>query len=180
MTRDQEAASGVERADLFEQRDVSANGVIIFFAGLFGSLIVIIAVVWGLWSLFTHMRAKVEPFPGIEASQIPPEPRIQVDPHLDVWRMRAHEDAVLDTYGWVDRQAGTVHIPISRAMDLLAKRGLPVWTGAGPMPGVPDTGPESGGPQTGQPMPRFHPAQPSVATESSRPLRGAPQAEAPQ
>jgi hypothetical protein len=31
----------------------------------------------------------------------------------------------LTNYGWVDRNAGKVHIPIDRAIDLLAQRGLP-------------------------------------------------------
>jgi len=82
---------------------------------------------------------------------------------LDIWRLRANEDAVLNSYGWADRRAGTVRVPIDRAMDLLVERGLPVASGSAPSLGAPDTGPESGGPQTGQPMPRFHPAQPSAA-----------------
>lgn len=38
--------------------------------------------------------------------------------------MRAAEDAQLSTYGWVNRPAGIVHIPIRRAMDLIAERGV--------------------------------------------------------
>jgi hypothetical protein len=168
MTRHQEAATGVERADLFEHTDVQPNGVLVFFGGLFGSLVVIMLLTWGVWGVFIRMRAKAERFPAPSASQIPPEPRIQVDPPLDLWNLRAHEDATLGSYGWVDRQAGTVRVPISRAMALLAERGLPVRKGSEPVPTVPDTGPESGGPQTGQPMPRFHPAQPSVQGEGPR------------
>jgi hypothetical protein len=171
MTRDQEAASGIERADLFEAQDVSPNGVIAFLVSLLGSLVLILFVVWGLWAGFTRVLIRTEaPWPWV--SQAPPEPRIQADPRLDLWRLRAREDAVLSSYGWLDQQAGTVRIPISRALDLLAERGLPVRSGAVPEAGVPDTGPESGGPQTGQPMPRFHPAQPSAAGESVRPMRG--------
>jgi hypothetical protein len=40
-------------------------------------------------------------------------------------QLRATEDAVLNTYGWVDRESGIVHIPIERAMELLLQRGLP-------------------------------------------------------
>jgi len=32
----------------------------------------------------------------------------------------------LNSYGWVDEQAGTAHIPIDHAMDLIVERGLPV------------------------------------------------------
>ena len=39
---------------------------------------------------------------------------------------RAHEHEVLTTYGWTDKNAGVVRIPIERAKDLLLERGLPV------------------------------------------------------
>src|SRR5438132_4494267 len=41
-------------------------------------------------------------------------------------QLRATEDALLNTYGWIDRENGVVHIPIQRAMDLVLQRGLPV------------------------------------------------------
>ena len=44
--------------------------------------------------------------------------------------MNARENQILTSYGWVDRKAGTVRIPIERAMDLIAHRGL----AAGPRP----------------------------------------------
>ena len=39
--------------------------------------------------------------------------------------MRAAEEQVLTTYGWVDQQKGVVRVPIDRAIDLLAQKGLP-------------------------------------------------------
>ena len=36
------------------------------------------------------------------------------------------ENEVLGSYDWVDQKNGVVRIPIDRAMDLLAQRGLPV------------------------------------------------------
>jgi hypothetical protein len=47
--------------------------------------------------------------------------------------LRAAEEADLDSYGWIDRNSGTVHIPIDRAMQLLLQRGLPD-VGAGQTP----------------------------------------------
>jgi len=41
-------------------------------------------------------------------------------------KIRGREDGLLNSYGWVDEKAGTVRIPIERAMDLLVQRGLPV------------------------------------------------------
>ncbi len=34
------------------------------------------------------------------------------------------EEKALYSYGWVDEKAGTVRIPIERAMDLIAQRGF--------------------------------------------------------
>lgn len=39
---------------------------------------------------------------------------------------RAREDLLLDNYSWVDESQGKVRIPIERAMELIAQRGLPV------------------------------------------------------
>jgi hypothetical protein len=59
---------------------------------------------------------------------LPPEPRLQIDPQSDLDAFRAAETARLSTYGWIDRQAGVVRLPIDRAMALTAARGLPGWT----------------------------------------------------
>jgi hypothetical protein len=142
---------------LFEHTDVDSRGVVIFLVSLLASLVLVLALMWGLWRVLAWTRASEGPFPQPQASQLPPAPRIQANPPLDLWRLRAHEGAVLDTYGWVDQQAGVLRIPIGRAMDLVAQRGLPVRTETGAAPTAPETGPESGGPQTGQPMPRVTP-----------------------
>jgi hypothetical protein len=62
---------------------------------------------------------------NVDARKLPPEPRLQSAPVLDLREMRAAEDEILNGYGWVDEQKGTVRIPIGRAIDLLAARGLP-------------------------------------------------------
>lgn len=54
----------------------------------------------------------------------PPLPRLQVQP-VRHWReFRSAEMERLSTYGWMDRTSGVVHIPIDRAMDLVAERGI--------------------------------------------------------
>jgi hypothetical protein len=60
--------------------------------------------------------------------QMPPEPRLQVSPTADLLALRRSEDARLSSYGWGDRTAGIVRIPIARAIELSAERGLPGWT----------------------------------------------------
>ena len=45
---------------------------------------------------------------------------------MNLKAFREHEHEVLTTYGWADKSAGVVRIPIDRAKDLLLERGLPV------------------------------------------------------
>jgi hypothetical protein len=56
-----------------------------------------------------------------------PEPRLDIDDGNQATAdLHAKEDLLLDHYSVVSGQAGTVRIPISRAMELIAQRGLPV------------------------------------------------------
>lgn len=70
----------------------------------------------------------------------PPLPRLQVQP-VRHWReFRSAEMERLATYGWMDRTSGVVHIPIDRAMDLVAERGIgplaPLVPPPAPTPGA--------------------------------------------
>jgi hypothetical protein len=56
---------------------------------------------------------------------LPPPPRLQTYPFEDIKDLRRAEQPLLTTYEWIDQSAGTVRIPIERAMDILAERGLP-------------------------------------------------------
>ena len=56
-----------------------------------------------------------------------PTPRLQTDDgNLEVAEMHAREDLLLNYYSWVDRSSGKVRIPIARAMQIIARNGLPV------------------------------------------------------
>jgi hypothetical protein len=54
-----------------------------------------------------------------------PAPHLQGNPAAELSRLKAQSLDRLNTYGWVNREAGIAHIPIERAMDILAKSGLP-------------------------------------------------------
>jgi hypothetical protein len=66
---------------------------------------------------------------GHEA-RLPPEPRLQTTPRVDLQQLRAREEEKLGTYQWVDRSAGIVRIPIDQAIKLTLERGLPAKTPA--------------------------------------------------
>jgi hypothetical protein len=62
----------------------------------------------------------------------PPSPVLQLDPQSDLQKFRAQEEARLNSYGWVDRAKGIVHIPIDEAMKEVAARGIPDFPKAQP------------------------------------------------
>lgn len=51
-------------------------------------------------------------------------PVLQVDPVADMEAMDARETQWLNSFGWVDEDAGIVRIPIDRAIELTAEQGL--------------------------------------------------------
>jgi len=54
----------------------------------------------------------------------PPLPRLQIYP-VKHWKdFQTAERERLTTYGWMDRSTGVVHIPIDRAIELIAERGV--------------------------------------------------------
>ena len=51
-----------------------------------------------------------------------PEPRLERFPRENIMNFRLGEESTLQTYGWVDKDAGIVHIPIHDAMRLMLER----------------------------------------------------------
>lgn len=77
--------------------------------------------------------------PNLKPLERFPKPNLQIDDdHAERLALYAAQNEQLNSYGWVDRSNGIVRIPIDRAMDLLAQRGLPARTngvsGAGASP----------------------------------------------
>jgi hypothetical protein len=62
---------------------------------------------------------------GRDVRIAPPGPRLQTNAEADLEHFRADEQKRLDTYYWVDRKNGAIHIPIDRAMKALVQTGIP-------------------------------------------------------
>jgi hypothetical protein len=114
-----------EPAARHEESDVNVRGVLGFAAGLLVTAVLIQFMVWLLFVYFSGREAArvapEYPLAAGEQTRVPPEPRA----------LRAREDAVLNSYGWVDKTAGVVRIPIDEAIRLTVQRGLPVRQGSG-------------------------------------------------
>jgi hypothetical protein len=66
-----------------------------------------------------------------------PEPRLEGNERIEINSFRLNEEKLLHSYGYVDQQRGVVRIPIDRAMQLVAERGLPTRPQAGAVPPSP-------------------------------------------
>jgi hypothetical protein len=94
-----------------------------------------------------EQRQTLNPMAGPRT--LPPEPRLQVRPWEEIQNLRMKEDQVLNTYGWTNKGAGMVRIPIEKAMEIVAQRGLPSR-----VPGQPaqTASPAATGGRAGQPQ----------------------------
>lgn len=123
----------LERPDVhFEPTDVHARGVLLTGFGVVVFLYISLVVLYFVFEHFKHVRAEesAPPLPiATHGVALPPEPRLERSPHRDLEQLRAAEEFELTHYKWVDRQKGTVAIPIDRAMDLLVQRGIPPQKG---------------------------------------------------
>jgi hypothetical protein len=113
----------------YESGDVSIRGVWLSALALLLMLVLVLSSAGWLQRLFSPRRPGVsQPASAEQADNtgLPPPPRLQVAPQADLQALRASEDAILNSYGWVDKAGGIVRIPIERAMQLVVEQGLPL------------------------------------------------------
>lgn len=113
-----------------ERRDVNVFQITAFGIGLLLSCIVVVFAMWAMFDfLFAHEEAKNKTNPGAammsEQSTVPPEPRLQAQPRVELRDLKRDEDAILNSYAWIDPNKGIVRIPIDQAIDIVAQKGLP-------------------------------------------------------
>jgi hypothetical protein len=83
-------------------------------------LIGLLTVIFGTFDR-TYPNRTSEAAPRVTPEELPPTPRLQIDPARDLAEVRAAEDLHLKRYGWIDRPQGLAQIPIDRAMILWAQ-----------------------------------------------------------
>jgi hypothetical protein len=135
----------------YEQSDVKMTGILVFLVAM-GIFVVVTAITcYGIGKVFNAYLNKEDgpnnkwtktvdirqlgdlpSSPAMqnkmaEITQSFPTPRVQLDDgNQDVANLHARENILLDNYTWIDQSKGTVRIPISRAMQIIAQHGLPV------------------------------------------------------
>jgi hypothetical protein len=119
--------SGVSPPDAYERSDLNARWVLFFGIGVLCATILAALITAAIiyYKAARNLKREVAlPSPASER-EINVQPRLDVDAPRQLREMRAAEDARLSGYGWIDQEAGIVRIPIDRAMDILASKGLP-------------------------------------------------------
>ena len=111
-----------------EHSDANVWIIVKFGVWLAISAVVISAGMALLFGLFVKQSEEATsefPLAVGQERRLPAAPRLQQFPVTEMYEFRKHEDEVLQKYGWVDKEAGVVRMPIADAMKLAVERGLP-------------------------------------------------------
>jgi hypothetical protein len=112
----------------FERSDANIKGLLITGAALVAGLWISAGLLYFYFAFLNHYRTAVSPPPlpsAIHGHPLPPEPRLQQSPSLDMQGLLERENFQLSHYAWVDKAKGTVAIPLDRAIRIVAERGIP-------------------------------------------------------
>jgi hypothetical protein len=125
----------------FEHQDLQPSGILYFLLGLALFLLLSILGIRGVYAFLDHRERAEQPPVNPLVTTVPtdtrhiapdypqsvfPNPRLEEDERGQLNGIVLQEENTLYSYSWIDEKAGTVRIPIERAMDLIAQRGLPV------------------------------------------------------
>lgn len=152
------------REESFEQQDLSVTGVFYFMVGLAVVITLVYGIVAGMYRFLEASDKKREapvnpmaiktgvdprsmPFPEVQGKVEAtfPQPVLERSEQIqvsDYGKQLRQQDKTLASYDWVDQKNGVVRIPIDKAMELLAQRGLPVRPEGAPLASAPPGKPE--------------------------------------
>jgi hypothetical protein len=130
--------AGVDAEDLahgYERSDARVGWIIASGLALLTVMGIVLAVATTFEAAVTGVPVTIVRPPDLvdrlQPAPTPPPPRLETAEGSDYAAYQAAETRRLNSYGWVDRQSGRVSIPVARAMDLVAQRGLPSRPAAG-------------------------------------------------
>ena len=125
----------------YEHQDVGVAGVLYALIGLAVFCLVVHFLVTGLYGVLERFadteKAPMSPLIAdvpTDVRHVPkgypqtvfPDPKLEEDELGQFKSILAGQEETLNSYGWVNQAAGVARIPVDRAIDLLAQRGLPV------------------------------------------------------
>jgi hypothetical protein len=145
MTEDTKHVPAEER---FERQDMTAHAVFAFLLSLILGGVIVYFVIWGLYHFLDARQRSRQGQQSPLVKQVEtdtrivspdeinkfPQPRLERNERTEIRDFRLKEEQTLNSYGWIDEKAGVVRIPIERAMQLVAQRGLPTTPKSGTAP----------------------------------------------
>ncbi len=99
-----------------EREDVATWRVLAVALGTLGFMLVSLAALWWFYGWMGGRQAAAAPPPPMAPDRAAP---------LRAFRAAQHE--AVEGYGWVDREAGLVRVPVERAMGLVVQRGAAAY-----------------------------------------------------
>lgn len=140
----------------YETTDVNVNGVVVFLAGLLGSVFVFFIFCFVMGRVINNALIKADgpvskwnavagqatggkredlaSNPELQQKELNklttsfPEPRLDIDDgNQSTADLHAREDLLLNHYSRSSEEGSAIRIPIDRAMELIVQRGLPVY-----------------------------------------------------
>lgn len=118
----------------YEKQDVGFRFAMLFIVGIILLTVASMIFLLVIYPVLTPegARARRETVQEVQRRlPPPPNPILQANPAVDMQRFREQEERKVSTYGWVDERRGIVRVPVERAMEMVAEKGLPQWQ---PMP----------------------------------------------
>jgi hypothetical protein len=113
-----------------EESDVNVVAIIRYGIALLVIGVLIHVFLWWLQGTYSRQsqRAQTQVYPLAAGQQdrLPPSPRFQENPQQELQDLRAKQKALLEGYGWVNKEGGIARIPIEDAMKMVVERGVPV------------------------------------------------------
>lgn len=116
-----------------EQRDLSNRMLAYSLVGLVvltGGAILVMAMYFGAYRASAERNAAPPPAVG-PAQTIPPEPRLENTPAEVRTAYETDLEFIMNSYGWLERDASVARIPVERAKQIIARAGLPAGPGQG-------------------------------------------------
>ncbi|GIV79312.1 hypothetical protein FKZ61_004170 [Litorilinea aerophila] len=132
------ASGGVPERASYEVRDADVRAVALF--GL--AVLLTLLLVYGLLRLLLTgwlnqpLTAGPQVAPALVTPVAAPGPGLVAAPSQELDAYLQEQSQRLGSYGWVDREAGIVHVPITQAMEMLVEQGLPARDGPPPQFGL--------------------------------------------
>ena len=116
----------------YERTDAHAGGTYRAGFAILGVMFLTALLLVPMYRLLARLESQAQPPPAEVVKTEMSEPMLSFpklvtsEPQV-LAEFRAQEDALLTSYGWVEKDKGLARMPIDEAMRIVAEHGLPKW-----------------------------------------------------